>query len=875
MQRRYVLALALLLLPCTLLCGMAQDRCSDKQTNDQIDRRIDGIISKLTLPERIAQLQDQAPAIPRVGIPAYNWWSEGLHGAARDGYATVFPQAIGLAATWDPALLREVGDAVGVEAHAKFNGHGGAERQDTPRFGGLTLWSPNVNIFRDPRWGRGQETYGEDPFLTATLGLQFVQGLQGSDPFYLQADATPKHFLAHSGPEKGRDSFNAVVSKHDLADTYTPAFHALLTKGHAAALMCSYNAINGVPSCANGLNLQSMVRDRWGFQGYVVSDCDAVGDITDYHHYTADNALGAAAALHAGVDLNCGNTYGALAKSVAAGLTTEAKINRALHRLLLARVRLGMLDPASCSPYAKLGPSEINSPAHKALALRAAEESIVLLKNNGVLPVPRQTSIAVVGPTADMLKVLEANYHGTAMHPVTSLDGLRSAFANVAYASGSLLADGVSSPIPPTALQVSKGRGAGLTAEYFDAADLQGPVRLRTVVRKIDLDFDRVGPAPKIPAKHFAARWTGLLVPPAAGEYVLRVNVERCWDCTKHDAYRLIVDSKTVLDNHGEAASADRVTFHFVDTEPHSIQLELLHTGDDEGIALEWIPPASALLDEAERTTRNADVIFAFVGLSPDLEGEALSLELSGFDGGDRTSLALPAPQQALLDRLHALGKPVVVVLNSGSAVSPGAETEKAAAMLEAWYPGEAGGDALAAVLTGSVNPSGRLPVTFYRSVSDLPAFTDYSMLNRTYRYFRGPVLYPFGYGRSYSHFTYGPVQLSPAPHAGTGALTATVSVRNDGPAQGMAVAELYLQPPQLPGAPRLMLEGLQRIDLLPGASRVLRFAITPEQMSTVDDAGTRTARDGRYHVYIKDTQPDILKDAGTVFRWNHGQLQP
>ena len=332
MRCRSVLLLESLLLSSCLPWGMAQDLCSNQQATQQIDARLEALIAKMTVPERIAQLQDRAPAIPRLGLPAYNWWSEGLHGVARDGYATVFPQAIGLAATWDPALLHAVGDTVGAEAHAKFNGHGGATGHDTPRYGGLTVWSPNVNIFRDPRWGRGQETYGEDPFLTATLGAQFVQGVQGADPFYLQANATPKHFAAHSGPEKGRDSFNSVVSPHDLADTYLPAFHALTTSAHATALMCSYNEINGVPSCASEEKMQGLLRDQWGFKGYVVSDCDAVDDITEYHHYTADNAHGAALALHAGVDLNCGNTYRALATSLAEGLTTEGEIDQALHR---------------------------------------------------------------------------------------------------------------------------------------------------------------------------------------------------------------------------------------------------------------------------------------------------------------------------------------------------------------------------------------------------------------------------------------------------------------------------------------------------------------------------------------------------------------
>ncbi|MBB5061809.1 glycoside hydrolase family 3 protein [Granulicella mallensis] len=863
-QRKLGMAIGLLWV-CTACFG--QEVCSNKQTPQQIDARIDELIAKMTVPERIAQLQDRAPAIERLGLPSYNWWNEGLHGLARDGYATVFPQAIGLAATWDAPLLHDVGDVVSTEARAKFYGHGG---ENTPRFGGLTVWSPNINIFRDPRWGRGQETYGEDPFLTAMLGTQFVEGVQGNDPFYLKADATPKHFAAHSGPEEGRDSFNAVVSPHDLADTYLPAFHALTTNAHAAALMCSYNEIDGTPSCASGNNLQDLVRERWGFKGYVVSDCDAVGNIAGYHHFATDNAHGAADALNAGVDLDCGNTYAALSKSLEQNLTTEAKLNQALHRLLLARVRLGMMDPLSCSSYRSIGAEELDSPAHHRLALRAAEESIVLLKNDGVLPLQAATQkVSVIGPTADMVKVLEANYHGTALHPITPLDGVRSRFHDVSYAQGSLLAEGVSAPVPRNALRVAAAPGspAGLHAEYFDKASLDGTPAVQNTVEKIDFDLNRVSFLPALKSKQYAARWTGFLVPPAAGSYTLRVNVERCWDCTTHDGFRLFVDDKLVLENHGAKGDADHKTFDFADTAPHAIRLEYLHSGEDDGVALEWEPPAAALLDQAVQTAAKSDVIVAFVGLSPDLEGEALQLRLKGFNGGDRTSLNLPEAQRTLLSRLTQLHKPMIVVLTSGSAVALGPEAKDAAGVLEAWYPGEAGGEALAEILAGNVNPSGRLPVTFYRSVDDLPAFTDYSMAHRTYRYFDGPVLFPFGYGLSYSRFQYGQLRLSTHTLKTSEPLLATVTVHNESQREGIEVAELYLQPPQASGAPRLTLQGVQRISLRPGETRELTFKLTPGQMSTVDTSGARAVRAGEYKLFVGGVQPDLNASKGVAFR--------
>jgi beta-glucosidase len=851
---RHSTTLSTFLVLCPLLLpAAAQNACPHRDSPAQIDARIDGLIAQMTPAERIAQLQDRAPAIPRLNLPAYNWWNEGLHGIARNGYATVFPQAIGLAATWDRELLKAVGDTVSTEARAKFNPHA---HQDSERYAGLTVWSPNINIFRDPRWGRGQETYGEDPFLTGTLGTQFVRGVQGNAPFYLKADATPKHFVAHSGPEAGRDSFHANASPHDLADTYLPAFHTVLTQANAAALMCSYNAIGDVPSCANNL-LQQRVRDSWNFKGYVVSDCDAVGNLTGYQHYTATPAAGAAAALNAGVDLDCGNSYLPLTQALAQGTVTEQTIDRSLHRLLLARIRLGMMDNADCSPYNAIAPSANDTPAHRALALRAAEESIVLLKNDGILPLHSTAQpIAVIGPNADSLDILEANYHGTASHPVTLLDGIARNHPATLYAEGSLAADGVPAPVPRTALRTGAGPGSseGLNAQYFAQASFDGEPLLKTIVPTIDLDLDRTGPAPQVPAAHYAARWTGVLVPPAAGDYVLEIRMERCWDCTAHDHFRLFVDGALALDNDGSKAEPNRYTLHAASTAPHAIRVELLHTGQDEGIALAWEPPTEALLAEAEATAARAGVIVACVGLTPSLEGEALQLKLDGFNGGDRTSLDLPRTQLALLARLRKLHKPMIVVLTSGSAVA--LDDTPYNALLAAWYPGEEGGNALANILSGATSPSGRLPVTFYRSVADLPAFSDYSMAHRTYRYFTGPVLYPFGFGLGYSRIQYGLVHLSTRNLTAGKPLTATVTLRNNGKTEAAEVAELYIVPPQAPGSPNLALAGFQRLQLQPGQSRDVAFELTPAQLSFVDPAGHRAVRAGMYRVFAGGSQP-------------------
>jgi beta-glucosidase len=872
---------ALLVFAATILLlalpALAEEECAAKLTSEQLARQIDDIIARMTPAERIAQLQDRAPAIPRLHIPAYNWWNEGLHGIARNGYATVFPQAIGLAATFDPELLKQVGDVVSTEARAKFNPHGDA---DSARYAGLTIWSPNINIFRDPRWGRGQETYGEDPFLTGILGSQFVRGIQGSAPFYRKADATPKHFAAHSGPESLRDGFNSIVSQHDLADTYLPAFRQLTSDAHADAMMCSYNAINGTPSCANSSLLQDRVRVGWGFTGYIVSDCDAVDEVTEYLHYTPDHAHGAAASLKAGVDLDCGSTYRHLNESLAQGLITVSEIDHALHRLLLARFKLGMLQPEACSPYAKIGADEIDTTAHRAVALRAAEESMVLLRNdvlaNGKPLLPLSLGgkrIAVIGPSADLLSVIEANYHGTAHNPETLLEGLRRILpkdTEITYAQGSALAKGMTVPIPATAFVSGALRG-----EYFRSAALSRQPAFTRRDSRIDFDFDHVSPAEdKVRSTSTAAysvRWTGSLIPPAAGAYRLRVAMDRCFDCNGHDGYRLWMDDKILLENDGTKDKLpDAITVNWKDTHPHPLRLELMHTGEDQGIHLEWEAPASAQLAEAVKVASQAEVIVALVGLSPELEGEALQVKIPGFTGGDRDALDLPEAQSTLLAELGKLHKPMVIGITSGSPVATSSVLSRMTspvALMQLWYPGEEGGHALADLLTGQNAPSGRLPVTVYRSVSDLPAFTDYLMAHRTYRYFDGAVEYPFGFGLGYSSFRYSALRVSTHTVVAAAPLRVQGLVTNTGRRPGTEVAELYLIPPQTAGAPRLTLQGIQRIHLNAGESREIEFTLTPRQLSFVDAAGNRAVHPGMYRVAVGGSQPQEPATAGVSFQ--------
>lgn len=819
------------------------------------EARARALVGQMTLPEKVAQLQNKAPAIKRLDVSAYDWWNEGLHGLARSGYATVFPQAIGLAASWDTGLLGQVGTAISVEARAKFNAIGAGH--DHGPYQGLTLWSPNINIFRDPRWGRGQETYGEDPYLTGQLAVAFIRGIQGDDPAHPRAIATPKHFAVHSGPEPGRHGFDVDVSPHDLAATYLPAFRAAITRGHAGSIMCAYNALHGTPACADRHLLTDILRDDWGFKGFVVTDCDAVYDMTHFHFSAPDAAHASAQALRAGTDLNCGTAYAGLEKAVRKGWVDESLLDRALVRLFAARYRLGAMAGAD-SRYDDIGMQAVGSQAHQELALNAALESMVLLKNaDHLLPLDDQAQLAVIGPDADAIAPLEANYHGTARHPVTPLEGLRTRFGSdqVHYAQGAMLAAHVPVPIPETALRTPDGR-VGLKASYFDAKGFDGQPVLTRVDRVVDFDWHRAAPVQGLPADRYAVRWQGLLVPPAPGDYTLALRIDRCFDCSHHDAVRLYVDGKKRID----AASDDgklRVTVHFDDTSPKSLRLELRHHGRDKGIRLQWLAPADAQLAEVDQAVAASDVVLAFVGLSPDLEGEALSIDVPGFNHGDRSSLNLPAPQQRLLKRAKATGKPLVVVLMTGSAVAINWAKQHADAIIVAWYPGQAGGTAIARTLAGDANPGGRLPVTFYQSTRDLPPYVSYRMQGRTYRYFDGMPLYPFGYGLSYTDFDYAKPRLSTPQLDAGDTLTVSAVVHNRGLRAGDEVVQVYLDyPDRLKLAQRHTLVGFRRIHLAAGERRRVEFALSPRQLSHVDAQGRRAVVSGSYRLFVGGGQP-------------------
>jgi beta-glucosidase len=857
---------------------LAATWCLSAQGADDVRVRADeqarALIRQMTLDEKVGQLLNVAPAIPRLGIPVYHWWTESLHGAWGPVPTTNFPEPIGLAATFDAALVHEVAGVISLEvrqmhALARALGKG-------PRIGGgLDTWSPNINIFRDPRWGRGQETYGEDPFLAARMGVAYVRGMQGDDPERPAVIATPKHFAVHSGPESTRHQANVFVSPHDLEDTYLPAFRAAVVEGQAGSIMCAYNRVDGQPACASDLLLKQRLRGAWNFRGYVVSDCDAVKDIADSHKYAPDAATAAAAALQAGVDNECngltlfdvdvlGNRY---KQAYERGLISLEDIDQALIRLFSARIRSGDL-PGAPGKRAAVGlPGETD----QALALDSAARSLVLLKNDGVLPLKGTERIAVIGPHADGTRVLHGNYASMSGPTISLVDGLRRALpgAKITLVPFSQSITG-GDAVPESALRTPDGK-PGLRAEYFDAtgkvptgfASIQEFfARVQTLkysarpsIVRVEPDVAARGYALRGLSDHHRVAWSGFLVPPESGNYLLGLsgfNGELTFDgklLTRRPpgSWGSPVEYMPVTLEKGQRY-AIRVT----------TQVNVLG-----GVDLLWKHVSADAAAELAQAAAQADLIVAAVGLTADLEGEEMRVKVEGFAGGDKTSLDLPADQRKLLELAKATGKPLIVVAFNGSPIDLSWAKENAAAIIEAWYPGQAGGLAVANVINGTSNPAGRLPLTFYRNVADLPPFDDYSMKGRTYRYFTGTPVYPFGHGLSYSSFEYGPVTVEPLKEAPEDGVRVSTTVRNTSARAGEEVAELYLDPPDFDGAPRLALRGFQRFALRPGESRSVSFELSPRDLSFVTRDGQRQTFPGAYRVTVGSGQPD----PGVAFR--------
>ena len=809
-----------------LICVATLATAAEPISRAKAEEQATALVAQLTLQEKVDQLLNTAPAIPRLGIPAYNWWTESLHGAIGEVPTTNFPEPIGLAATFDESLLHEVAGAISIEVRALHD-----RGRRTRRLGfigtGLDTWSPNINIFRDPRWGRGQETYGEDPFLTSRLAVAYVRGMQGPDPEHPNVIASPKHFAVHSGPESTRHEANVYVTPHDLEDTYLPAFRAAIVEGRAGSIMCAYNRVNGQPACASDLLLKERLRGAWQFDGYVVSDCDAVADISRNHKYAPDPAAAVAAALRTGVDNECntatlqnerglGNRY---QEAYERGLIGMQDIDRALIRLFSARYRNGDLPSSvAVDPQANL-PSSLTSPQHDALALKAAERSLVLLKNDGVLPLNGVKRIVVIGPHADSTRVLRGNYSSSqSSPPVSIVEGLHRVLPSVIVTHvpwSPSATDG--DPVPTLSLRGPDGK-PGLRSE--DTGDAKNRVT-----------------------------WTGLLVPPAAGTYRLGVL---------GPASELTFDGK-VLVEPGPRPAADLPEFALVTLEkgrryPIRITNEVRFGWRSPGLF--WKRVSLQAEKDLSAAAASADLIVAAVGLTSDLEGEEMKVDIEGFSGGDKTSLDLPADQRKLLEQARATGKPLVVVALNGSTIDLSWAKESAAAIIEAWYPGQAGGLAIANVISGKVNPAGRLPLTFYRSVTDLPPFSDYSMKERTYRYFSGTPVYPFGYGLSYSSFEYAPLRIEAIGASMEHGLRVTTTVTNTSRRAGEEVAQLYLEPPQFEAAPRMALRGFQRFSLQAGERKMLTLELSPRDLSFVSRDGVREVMTGKYRVSVGSGQP-------------------
>jgi len=754
--------------------------------------------------------------------------------------------------------MHEVATTISTEARAK---NAEALRHGNHNiYFGLDIWSPNINIFRDPRWGRGQETYGEDPFLTSRMGVAFVEGLQGNDPHYFKTIATPKHYVVHSGPESTRHIANINVSPHDLEDTYLPAFRATIKEAHAGSIMCAYNAIDGEPACSNSFLLSDILRKTWGFKGYVTSDCGAITDVAEGHKFSPDIEHASAVSVKAGTDTSCGDEYASLTKAVKDGLISEAEIDRSVKRLFTARFELGLFDPTSKVAYARIPFSENDSVAHRELALRVAEKSMVLLKNDGILPLKKSVkTIAVIGPNAAALSAIEGNYNAIPSHPVLPLAGMEAKFggqAKVLYAQGSPYVSELTVPVPRTILHPAKGSAEfGLKGEYFDNTDFSGKAVVTRVDQQVDFDWDAATPVPGVKATAFGVRWTGTITPPVPGKYEFSFRREA-------KGARVFLDGKQITEEQAQEKKHSHRAQPFVldlsDGQPHDLRIEYKHQTPlfDAGISFDWKPPVAAERADAVKVAKQADVVVAFVGLSPNLEGEEMPVHVDGFDGGDRTDIELPTVQQEMLKAVAATGKPVVVVLMNGSALAVNWAKENAAAVVEAWYPGEEGGTAIANTLAGDNNPAGRLPVTFYAGTKELPAFDDYSMANRTYRYFKGTTLWGFGYGLSYSKFKWSDVKLSTERLTAGEPLTLDAEVENTGAAKGDAVSEVYLKAMASTTAPLHALVGFVRTPLNGHARQHVHVVIDPRNLSTVAGDGKRSIEAGEYTLFVGGAQP-------------------
>ena len=813
------------------------------------EERVEILVRQLTLDEKISQMQDVSTALSRFGIPSYNWWNEGLHGVARADVATVFPQAIGMAATFNDKLLLDVATAISDEFRAKYNHY--QKLKDYGRYKGLTVWSPNINIFRDPRWGRGQETYGEDPWLTSRMGIAFIKGLQGNDPRYLKTVATPKHFIVHSGPESLRHVFDVNVSDIDFFETYAPAFEACVKEAAPFSIMGAYNRFRGESCSASDTLLNYLLRKKWGFKGYVVSDCGAIADIYDTHKIVKTPEEAAALGVKSGCDLECGSTYSALKIAVEKGYITESEIDIAVKRLFMARFKLGMFDEFDKVPFNLIPFSDNDSEAHRELSIKVAQQSIVLLKNEkGLLPLSKNfKNIAVIGPNADNPNVMFGNYNGIPSKYTTILRGIENQVSNstkVSYFQGC-------NHVDSNALinRVSGCFVDGLTGEYFNNEKLTGTPVFTKKSDYIDYTWDS-SPYQGVNAEHYSVRWAGDFIAPATGDFQFMM--------TGDDGYSLYINDKKILSdwgNHGATTTKGKISL--TKGQKYKLRAEFFNGLYGAKVMLNWTIPGINPTQETLENVKNADVIVFVGGLSPSLEGEEMPVNAEGFNSGDRTSINLPSVQTNLLKELSQLNIPIVLVLINGSALAINWESENIPAIVEAWYPGQEGGTAVADVLFGKVSPSGRLPITFYKSADQLPAFDNYDMKGRTYRYFTQKSLYPFGFGLSYTSFKYAKFQVPKIAKIGN-VVPVSVRDKNTGKINSDEVVELYISSNDTSESkPIRQLKGFNRVFLKTGETKEIHFMLESKQFSFINKRGQRVISPGSFTISVGGSQPKTM----------------
>jgi beta-glucosidase len=825
-------------------------------TKLSFDQRVNDVVSRLTLEEKVKQMLNATPAIPRLGIPAYEWWNEVLHGVARTPFkVTSYPQAIAMAATWDTNSLNRMADYSALEGRAIHNKAIEMGRTGD-RYLGLTYWTPNINIFRDPRWGRGQETYGEDPFLTAMLARAFVRGLQGEDAKYLKAAACAKHYAVHSGPEPTRHVDNFNPSAYDLWNTYLPAFKELITKANVAGVMCAYNAVNTQPCCGNDLLMNDILRRQWKFTGYVTSDCWAIDDFFKYHKTHKDSVTAAVDAVMHSTDIECGTSvYYTLLNGVRNGLIKEEQIDISLRRLFMIRYRLGMFDPPSMVKYAQTPSSVLESPEHKAHALKMAQQAIVLLRNeNNTLPLSKKLKkIIVLGPNADNRISVLGNYNGNPSEIVTALQGIKNKPGNnaeVVYEKAINFTNDTLLVYADVSNQYSFEGKAGFKAEYFNNKDLNAePAAVRTENKLDNFWQEGAEVIGSIRATNFSARYTTNYTAAKDGDITFEIEAD--------DGYKLIINGKEVLNAWTRNRWGAR-TFK-LQTKKDTVYKLVVEYWQGEGkgnVRLRAGNFERTDFNALMNRIKDADALIYVGGISPQLEGEEMKVDYPGFNGGDRSSILLPAVQTELMKKLQSTGKPVVFVIMTGSAIAIPWESENIPAIINAWYGGQSAGTAIADVLFGDYNPAGRLPVTFYKGDSDLPGFSDYSMENRTYRYFKGDALYPFGYGLSYTSFKYDQLKVPLVSSKGKN-ISVSAKVTNTGKMDGEEVVQLYVSGNNMSRVPLRSLKGFKRIFLKAGESKQVVFQLTPEDFSVADDKGVAKEFSGKVTISVGGGQPD------------------